>query len=75
MENEKLEIIKMMKQKISKQYTILEDLKYKLKLEEQDLKDICIHNYIKESDGDYHKAKYYFLCNKCNHIKNEKVNI
>lgn len=32
------------------------------------LQEICNHEFIKESDGDYHKPGYYYTCKKCDYF-------
>jgi hypothetical protein len=45
-----------------------DDLRYELIKEQNYLKDICIHDFIKESDGDYHKPGYYYVCKICKYL-------
>jgi hypothetical protein len=59
-------------QQLKKDVTKLKMLyiSYKKELEKETtvLQDICKHEYIRESDGDYHKPGYYYTCKKCDYF-------
>lgn len=42
--------------------------KNELEKETKMLQDICQHEFIRESDGDYHKPGYYYTCKKCDYF-------
>lgn len=42
--------------------------KHELEKETKMLQDICQHEFIRESDGDYHKPGYYYTCKKCDYF-------
>lgn len=39
-----------------------------LEKETKSLQNICQHEFIKESDGDYHKPGYYYTCKRCDYF-------
>jgi hypothetical protein len=49
---------------------------YRTECLNQELKDTiillqqnCVHKFVRESDNDYHSAKYYNVCSICNIIE------
>jgi hypothetical protein len=42
--------------------------KQELEKEIKVLQDICEHEFIRESDGDYHKPGYYYTCKHCDYF-------
>lgn len=42
--------------------------KQELEEETKILQNICEHEFIRESDGDYHKPGYYYTCKKCDYF-------
>lgn len=47
-----------------------EELEQELKI----LQDICEHEFIRESDGDYHKPGFYYTCKHCDYFTRYKPN-
>jgi chromosome segregation ATPase len=48
----------------------IDELRKQLDDKKQQLKHICInvykcHDYRKEDDGDYHRRRYHYICNRC----------
>lgn len=43
-------------------------MKEELDKETTKLQEICQHEYIRESDGDYHKPGYYYTCKRCDYF-------
>lgn len=43
----------------------LEDM---LKKETRELQNICQHDFIRESDDDYHNTRFYHVCTKCQYV-------
>lgn len=39
--------------------------KKELDFEIKNLQQVCSHEFIEESDGDYHKPGYYYTCKHC----------
>ena len=39
-----------------------------LEKETKSLQNVCQHEFIRESDGDYHKPGYYYTCKKCDYF-------
>lgn len=46
--------------------------KEELEKELQILQEICKHEYIRESDGDYHKPGFYYTCKHCDYFTRNK---
>lgn len=42
--------------------------KQELEKETKILQDSCEHEFIRESDGDYHKPGYFYTCKKCDYF-------
>lgn len=70
--DDKIQIIKKLKNDlyISLQYS--ENLKIMLKEETEKLEKICTHDYIAESTGDCHKSGYYYTCVICNNCSSRR---
>lgn len=43
-------------------------MREELEKETKVLQEECQHEFIKESDGDYHKSGYYYTCKKCDYF-------
>lgn len=48
----------------------LRELRKKLDEKKAEMKQLCIHHYKthdyrKEDDGDYHRHRYHYICNRC----------
>ena len=54
---------------LNRQYTVG---KYELDKQMKVLQEICKHDFIRESDGDYHKPRFYYTCKKCNVTKSNE---
>jgi hypothetical protein len=61
----KIQIIKRELFTLNRQYTIT---KYELDKQMKVLQDICEHEFIRESDGDYHNPGYYYTCKHCDYF-------
>jgi hypothetical protein len=60
--------VKELKKEVYKFNYLHNQSKHKLKIELEKLQKMCIHNYIAEQNGDYHKPGYYYVCEKCDHF-------
>lgn len=45
-----------------------EELEQEIKV----LQEICKHEFIRESDGDYHKPGFYYTCKHCDYFTRYK---
>ena len=43
-------------------------MKQELDKETIKLQETCQHEYMRESDGDYHKPGYYYTCKRCDYF-------
>jgi hypothetical protein len=55
---------------LNRQYTVK---KYELEKQMRVLQEVCQHNFIRESDGDYHKPSFYYICKTCNLTKSNET--
>lgn len=46
---------------------VLYYLENKLKEEQHTLQTICHHEFVRESDNDYHNSRCYYVCQKCDY--------
>jgi hypothetical protein len=65
--DQQLQIIYDLKEKKKQLQDELDDVKSQLEKEQRALQKICIHDYMEESDGDYHRPSYYYICRICDH--------
>lgn len=54
---------------LNRQYTVG---KYELDKQMKVLQEICQHDFLRESDGDYHKPTFYYICKTCNLTKSQE---
>ncbi len=63
---EQRDIVRRIQEDIIIKTNELERLQNQLKIEKEKLYSICQHKeYICESDGDYHKVGWYYICRDC----------
>lgn len=46
----------------------LRSLREALAKKKEEMKVICIHEYRREDDGDYHRPRYYYICSRCGNV-------
>ncbi len=56
-----------LKLQIQQQSQHLVELNKTLEIETSALQRMCTHVFYRESDGDYHRPCYYYVCTKCGH--------
>lgn len=49
-----------------------EDVRCELVKEQKLLQEMCTHDFVAESDGDYHKPGYYYVCKSCKYFTRVK---
>lgn len=64
----KLKKVQSMQQSLEALQTQVEHLRYELKQEQKELQEMCVHDFFAESDGDYHRPGYYYICKHCNFL-------
>lgn len=67
-QNQQLQVVNDLKQKKRQLQDQLHKIKNQLEKEQHALQKVCKHNYIKESDEDYHRPSYYYICKICDHF-------
>lgn len=55
---------------ISHHENTIKELRNKLNEKKTEMKNLCVnhyksHDYRKEDDGDYHRRRYHYICNRC----------
>jgi hypothetical protein len=61
-------IVKTLKDEMHRLNHLYKSKQYQYKIELEKLQQICQHEFIRESDGDYHKPGFYYTCKKCDYF-------